>query len=115
MVDNLQEITLDLNFKLPEPSPNVAWQSPRNNGNFYRSNFPLTISMDFINMKDVSVATLKYEGGVSNTIGEINTTNGNHVLKWAIAPVAGSYNLFVEFTKNGGKITSDKVTINVQE
>jgi penicillin-binding protein 1C len=117
-IDNSASIEIDVNFKLPYASPQVTWISPRQNGSFYKSSFPLNIDFSLPKAQEIQKATFYYQQAGSSArtlIADIyDLREGQMSISWPQAPGSGTYEIFAMITDaTGTESQSNKLQVNI--
>ncbi|MCX6744255.1 MAG: transglycosylase domain-containing protein [Candidatus Parcubacteria bacterium] len=111
-IDNSASVEIDINIKLPYAAPQINWISPRDNGSYYKSNFPLNIDFTLTKTKGVQKVTFYYttfNGQATKLADVLNISNNQMSLAWQNPPAAGSYQVYAQFTEDTGQTSQSNI------
>ncbi|MFA5188208.1 MAG: transglycosylase domain-containing protein [Patescibacteria group bacterium] len=116
-IDNSTSVQITVNLKLPPAMPQINWLNPRDNSNFYKSNFPL--NFNFILTKSTEVSGLTFFARSFNapeqkisTIMQVSSEQMNFT--WTNTPATGSYEIYAQIsTKSGANANSSSLKLNI--
>ncbi len=116
-IDNANSLEIDVNIMLPYAAPQINWISPRDNGSFYQSNFPLNIDFTLTKTKGLQKITFYYAsfGGNQAQLAEVlNINNDQMTITWQNPPPAGSYQVYAQFSEESGQSSqSNSLNLNI--